>query len=336
MLLSLAWIAELHRHVGLVLFTEQPLAAALGIAVAAAWFLMLRPDRPRHVLAGSILAVASLTLFGWLAWRYQWATFAAMLRPDWLAWLCGVAVAGLLIQVWRLVGVAIALILLAFAALALGGKAVGVPETPIDRLLLYLMIDPNGVLGLPLRVAVEIVIPFVFFGRLLQVSGGGSWFTEVSEVAFGRYRGGAAKVAVTASALFGSISGNAVSNVVGTGVVTIPLMKRSGFRPESAGAVEAVASTGGQLLPPVMGTAAFVMADFLRIPYATVVTAALLPAVLYFLAVFIQVDRIAARDGIGGLATAEGSVFRIFFGGVHFLVPFAVLFVAFLYLQTRP
>ncbi|NIO08823.1 MAG: TRAP transporter large permease subunit, partial [Deltaproteobacteria bacterium] len=166
------------------------------------------------------------------------------------------------------------------------------------HLVYYLAWDPTAVLGLPLKVVSTIVLAFVFFGQILFKSGGSSFFTEVSTVLMGRFRGGPAKVSVTASGLFGSISGSAVSNVVSTGVITIPLMRRAGYRPELAGAIEAVASTGGQLMPPIMGAAAFLMAEFLEMQYTEVVVAAILPSVLYYAALFILADLEAARAGI--------------------------------------
>lgn len=339
-LLSLAWISGLHRQADLILFAQQPVAVALALAIVSGGLIVMT-GRPvaNHVGGRAVilaLAVATGGFFVWLAAGYQDIVMLAIQRPQWLAWLCGAAIMVLLLLIWRLIGAAIAIILIIFIVLALGGSAVGIPTVPPDRLALYLVTDASGLLNLPLRVAVEIVIPFVFFGRLLEVTGGSAWFTDLSQAAFGRYRGGAAKVSVAASALFGSVSGNAVSNVVGTGVITIPLMVKTGYRPRMAGAIEAVASTGGQLLPPVMGAAAFVMADFLRVPYSDILLAALLPAALYFAAVFIQVDRVAARDGIRGVRTVDRSAFATLMAGALFLIPFIVLFVAFLALAARP
>jgi TRAP-type uncharacterized transport system fused permease subunit len=126
-------------------------------------------------------------------------------------------------------------------------------------------------------VASTIVIAFLFFGQLLNSSGGSRFFTDIATLTMGRFRGGPAKIAVVGSALFGSISGSAVANVVATGVITIPMIKRAGYPAHKAGAIEAVASTGGQLMPPVMGASAFLMAEFLEIPYTEVVLAALVP-----------------------------------------------------------
>ena len=153
----------------------------------------------------------------------------------------------------------------------------------------------------------------------------------------GRYRGGSAKIAVTASSLFGSISGSAVSNVVSTGVITIPLMRKGGYPAHAAGAIEAVASTGGQLMPPMMGAAAFVMAEFLQIGYRDVVLAALIPAILYYVALFIQADLFAARGGITRvdpeLIPARLKVLR---AGWPYIVPFAVVILCLFHFNLRP
>ena len=184
----------------------------------------------------------------------------------------------------------------------------------------------QALFGTPMIIATTVVISFLLLGQLLFASGGSSFFTEIAMATMGGYRGGAAKIAVTASGLFGSISGSAVSNVLSTGVITIPLMRRSGYSPESAGAIEAVASTGGQLMPPLMGASAFVMAEFLEVPYSDVVIAAIVPAVLYYAALFIVADLEAARTGIARVdrstLPAVGKVLR---AGWFFPVPFGML-----------
>jgi TRAP transporter 4TM/12TM fusion protein len=184
-------------------------------------------------------------------------------------------------------------------------------------------------LGVPLTVATTIVVAFIFFGQLLFKSGGSEFFTDISLALMGRYRGGSAKIAITASGLFGSISGSAVSNVVATGVITIPLMRQGGYPAHLAGAIEAVASTGGQLMPPVMGAAAFLMAEFLQIPYRDVVVAALLPAILYYVGLFITADLEAAKHGISRVEESRiPAIAGVLRSGWHFPIPFAVLILA--------
>jgi len=187
-----------------------------------------------------------------------------------------------------------------------------------------------------LLIICNIVISFVFFGNLLRITGGAEFFSDLAQVAMGRYRGGPAKVAVAGSALFGSISGSAVANVAATGVVTIPMIRKSGYSAESAAAIEAVSSTGGQLLPPVMGAAAFLMADFLRITYAEVVLAALIPGILYYVSLFIRVDLLAGRDGYAGLDAEETGNIRDLAGGWFFVLPFVALVLALFVFNVYP
>jgi len=163
----------------------------------------------------------------------------------------------------------------------------------------------NGIFGSPMEIFTTTVAIFLIFGSFLTVTGAGQVFLDAALVMAGRYRAGMAKVAVIASALFGTISGVGAANVLVTGSFTIPAMKRLGYRPSLAGAVEAAGSTGGLLMPPVMGAAAFLMADILGVPYLHIALAALIPAILYFLAVFMMVDSEGARDGLRGVPAEE-------------------------------
>jgi TRAP transporter 4TM/12TM fusion protein len=175
---------------------------------------------------------------------------------------------------------------------------------------------------------------FTLFGITLFKSGGSAFFTDIAMALMGRYRGGPAKIAIVGSSLFGTISGSTVSNVLTTGVVTIPMMKRIGYRPHVAGAVEACASTGGQLMPPVMGIAAFIMAEFLQVSYAEVALAALIPAVLFYCALFIQVDLEAARNHMKPLEKSEiPPVGKVLKAGWYFPIPFVVLIYALFWLN---
>ncbi|HEY4616015.1 MAG TPA: TRAP transporter permease, partial [Citricoccus sp.] len=159
---------------------------------------------------------------------------------------------------------------------------------------------PESILGLPLQTAGSILVGFLLFGVVLQHTGGATFFHDLSTALFGRYRGGSAKVSVASSAAMGMMSGSAVSNVLTTGPLTIPAMKKSGFSARMAGAVEATASSGGSITPPIMGTAAFLMVSFVGVPYTTILVAATIPALLYFLGIFLQIDGYAARNGLRG------------------------------------
>jgi TRAP transporter 4TM/12TM fusion protein len=241
----------------------------------------------------------------------------------------------------RTVGLALTIIVLVFLVYAplgqyIPGALQGLP-VDVQQLFYYLIWDSGSMLGLPVMVAATIVIAFVFFGNLLFASGGSAFFTDIALTSMGRYRGGSAKIAVTASCLFGMISGSAVSNVASVGVLTIPLMRRGGYPAHVAAAIESVASTGGQLMPPVMGAAAFLMAEFLQIPYRDVALAAALPALLYYYALFIQADLMAAR---AGLTSMQGQVIpplrQVLKQGWHFLLPFAMLIYGLFWLNWSP
>jgi TRAP transporter 4TM/12TM fusion protein len=182
--------------------------------------------------------------------------------------------------------------------LTLGGQSLGIM---LDQIYL----TTEGIFGIPLYVSATYVMLFILFGAFVERSGAGQLFMDFALALAGHTSGGPAKVAVITSSLFGTVSGSAVANVMTTGTFTIPLMKRSGYRPAFAGAVEAVASTGGQLMPPIMGAAAFVMAEFLGVSYLKVAAFALLPAVLYYLAVFMAVHFEARRIGLKGVPRAE-------------------------------
>jgi TRAP transporter 4TM/12TM fusion protein len=232
----------------------------------------------------------------------------------------------------RVAGTFLTVVVLVFMAYALLAHLVPPPLTgthsELVPLTIYLAFDTNALLGIPLGVATTVVVLFIFLGQALFNTGGGEFFTDIATATMGRRRGGAAKISVVASALFGSISGSAISNVTTTGVVTIPLMTKSGYSPVDAGAIEANASTGGQFMPPIMGAAAFLMAEFLEVPYADIVTAALIPALLYYFAIFVQVDLVAARDRITIIADQIPRARDVLRLGWHFIVPFVVLLYA--------
>lgn len=201
---------------------------------------------------------------------------------------------------WALPIVSIAMLLYAFFGRYFPG-IIAHPGYSVKRIIGYLFLGTEGVFGTALNMSSTVIAIFIVFGTFLKYTGTGDFVTDFSLAAFGRVRGGPAKVAIVASTLFGSLSGSAVANVVATGSFTIPLMKKVGYEPRFAGAVEAVASSGGQIMPPVMGATAFVIADILGMPYVEVCMCALIPALLYYVAVFIQVDLRAIRLGLKGL-----------------------------------
>jgi len=194
-------------------------------------------------------------------------------------------------------------------------------EVIIDQLYM----TTEGIFGIPLGVSATYVILFIIFGTFLEKSGTGQLFMELAAATTGKAAGGPGKIAVVASGLFGTISGSAVANVMVTGQFTIPMMKRTGFQPHFAGAVEATASTGGQIMPPVMGAAAFVMAEFMGIPYLTVCKHAIIPAILYYLSVFMAVHFEAVRTNLRGMLEAPPRLGAILLNRGHLILPVGVL-----------
>ena len=196
----------------------------------------------------------------------------------------------------------------------------------LDRLVGQLYLGQEGIFGLPMGVAATYIFIFVLFGAFLEITGAGKFFIDLAYAATGRQRGGPAKAAVIASAGMGSISGSAIANVVTTGAFTIPLMKRLGYKPHQAGGIEAAASTGGQIMPPLMGAGAFLIAEYTRMPYLDVVKVSILPAIMYFGTVYLFVHIIALKQGMQGMARSELPQLRDVMGaGWHFLLPLAVL-----------
>lgn len=173
------------------------------------------------------------------------------------------------------------------------------------RIAETMYVSTQSIFGVPAGIAATYIVCFVIFGSFLETFGAGQWFVDIAFAGAGRFRGGPAKTAIASSALMGMISGSPAANVVTTGTFTIPLMKRMGFKPHTAGAVEAVASTGGMFTPPIMGAAAFMMAEFLGVNYSTVAGSAIIPAVLYYLSALLVVDSIAVKEHLLGLPSKE-------------------------------
>lgn len=334
---SVAWILDLPQFAGLSLYTEQLLALALGCSLGLL-YLMFNAGGGRQTAPpwyDRLAAFAGFAACLYLALRYP-SLVAEMVGRPWDGILIATIVVALTVEgVRRTAGMSLAVVILLFILYALAGhllpEAFATRPVSASRLAVYLGIDTNALLGAPMHVAVVVVLPFVIMGQLLSRCGGTDYFTDLAMALMGRFRGGAAKIAVVGSAFFGMISGSAVANVAGVGVITIPLMKRSGFSGPMAGAIEAVGSTGGQLMPPVMGAAAFLMAEYMQVPYSAVVTAAAIPALLYYMALFIQVDFEAGRLGIAGAPVADLPRVRdVLRAGWHFPIPFALLVVGLL------
>ncbi len=316
----------------LPLLQQRPIHMAFGFAL----IFLLYPARPRdggRGWGGRLSAAASVAL---LALSVGLGAYVAWLHID-LVWrmgdyhdyevvLGGLAVLVVLEATRRTTGWALPVIAVVFLLYAFFGNVA--PDLiahrgfSLRRVFTQLYLTQEGIYGLPMGISATLVFNFVLLGAFLKETGSGQFFIDVALALFGRVRGGPAKVAVVASSFFGTISGSAVANVVGTGSFTIPLMKSIGYRPMFAGAVEAAASSGGQIMPPVMGAAAFLMAELLDISYFSVVVAALIPAVLYYVALFFAVDFEAGRLDLRGLPREQiPSLGRLMRTRWYYLIP---------------
>jgi len=278
-----------------------------GLVLTFLWYRTFTDAQGSKRLIGGIidatLLVVSLCAIGYLFVEHDYILdrFAYIDEPRAIDYVLGI---GLIIAVLegtrRIVGTALPITALLFLLYAWFGAGVR-PGELLDQMYL----TTEGLFGIPIAVSATYVVLFILFGSLVERTGTGRLFMDFALALTGSAAGGPAKVAVMTSALFGTVSGSSTANVMTTGAFTIPLMKRLGYKPPFAGAVEAVASTGGQILPPIMGAAAFVMAEFLAVSYLTVILIALLPALLYFIAVFVAVHFEAKRLGLKGLPKAD-------------------------------
>ena len=189
----------------------------------------------------------------------------------------------------------------------------------------YLFYSKEGILSTPINVCSKFIVVFIIFGAFLERTGIADFFINISNSVVGGFSGGPAKVAVVASAMEGMVSGSSVANTVGSGAVTIPLMKKTGYKPEFAAAAEAAASTGGQIMPPIMGAAAFLMADYVQLPYSSIVVKAILPAILYFAGIFVSVHLEAKKLGLRGLTKEELPKLRPMLKDCYLLLPLIIL-----------
>ena len=326
--IGIGWILAVTDYFGVALTFQQVIAVVLGLACASAFLTYPYFEKP-GLLEIALSLIAFFSWF-WMAYNFEdWIVTAHERTPD--KWIPGALALILMMEGLRkAAGKIIAclvwvLILYAFFGDHLPG-ALEAAVFPPTKTITYFYADNNGVPGLVLQVVLNLVLAFIIFGKLMEVSGGTSFLTDLAMGWMGHRRGGPAKVAVVASSAFGTISGSTVGNIMSTGIVTIPLMKKTGFKPEYAGAIEAVASNGGQIAPPVMGATAFIIAEFLEVPYQDVVIAAALPALLYFLVLFIQVDAVARRFNIRGLPKADlPIVWEVMKVGWIFVLPIAIL-----------
>ncbi|MGH7003038.1 MAG: TRAP transporter permease [Alphaproteobacteria bacterium] len=342
-LTAIGWGLDLPQRLDWALFTEQFLAAVLTLVLPLA-FLAVSPRRKRTGAAGwwdVTLAAASAITAGYVMVAYPTLQAELVYRPWYGIVLSAVLILLVLEAMRRTCGLSLLLIAFAFIAYALLGHHIpglfGSRPIQWDRLLVYLAMDTNALIGNSLQVAAEVVIPYILMGQILLRCGGADFFNDIALALAGRSRGGSGKIAVLSSALFGTVSGSAVANVVSGGIVTIPMMVKSGMKPFRAAAVEAVSSTGGQLMPPVMGASAFLMAEYLGVPYRDIVLAAIAPALLFYLALYIWCDYSAGRDRLLIVEASQIPRARAVLRAGWFLpLPFLALVVALLWLNWSP
>lgn len=341
---SLAWGLDVYREIGMSFMNEQFKAGMLALAMPAV-FLLFRASGASQPAPAPLydLAIAAATAgaAGYLALYYPFILDRLYQAPTDAVIAASILILGIAEGLRRTAGRTLFFFLVFFLLFGFYSHympfAIRGEQTDFSRYVVFLGIDINGLFGFALHVATTMIVAFLLFGFVLEKSGGAAFFTDFSKALVGRKRGGAAKIAVIASGLFGSISGSAVSNVVSTGVVTIPLMRKSGYTRETAAGVEAVASTGGQLMPPLMGIAAFLIAETLQKPYAAVVVAAIIPALMYFWAIFVHVDLLAVKNNIKPLSGADIPRLRsLSLKDFLFFVPFVVIVYGLFFLFLPP
>lgn len=341
-IVAIVGILDLPSYFGVSFFLEQYIGIIVGFILAASFlFFPAKGDIDKVPFYDLIFALLSLFVGFYVSVNYkQIGIDIGILKVERV--ILGALSVFLFVEAARrqigLVFVIIATLVIGYALFAayfpseLKAKSV-----PFSNLVTYLYLDSHGIFGIPVRIGTTLVLVFILFGAVINTIGVDKFFNDLALSVMGRYRGGPAKASIFASGLFGMISGSAVANVVTTGSFTIPLMKKMGFNSAFAGAVEAVSSTGGLIMPPIMGAAAFLMATYIGVPYREVALCAFVPAILYYLAVFVQVDSKAAKEGLKGLDPHELPKLRaVIRKDWPFLLPFFVLVYTLFFLWMEP
>jgi TRAP transporter 4TM/12TM fusion protein len=305
----------------------------LGLGLVLVFLLYpAHKEGKRSFLFDTLPIFGVILTIGYLLLNYDWVTaerFSLVTPLFWYEIVLGVIAIGLVIEAARrvvspgLLYIAIGFLIYPFVAPFLPGL-LRAAKTHWSALIDYNYVSTGGIFGIPLGVSATEIALFIIFGSILMKSGGSTLIANFAFSVAGRSVGGPAKVAVVGSSLFGTISGSSTANVATIGAVTIPMMKKAGYRSEFAAAVEAVASCGGQIMPPVMGAAAFVMAAFSGIPYSSILGYAIFPAVLYFLSLFVMVDLEARRLKLP-LLKSDITLVQTMRGYGHMIVPIVVL-----------
>lgn len=331
-------------HLGLIFYGLVPnlVSRPLHLALILPWVFLLKAHSRAQILLGGALTVIGVGCCIWIALNHQSLRnqYGFIEGPGQTA----MAIFLLLIVMEgarRMIGWPLPTVAALMLAYGVWGNLIpgefGHSGTPLGSFLGTLTIAEGGIWGSLTGVSVGVVSVFVIFGAVLNAGEAGQGFMNVAAGAAGRLKGGAAKVSVLSSALFGSISGSASANVASTGAITLPAMRKLGYPKRLAAAVEAVASSGGQIMPPLMGAGAFVMVELTGVPYTDIMFAALLPAVLFFVAVWIGIDAYATRYDLKGITEDEQPSRRdIIITSGFFAVPFTVLLIAMFALKFTP
>lgn len=334
-------------YVVLMGFLDPMLLYPIHTVFAIALGILTRPLSSRNVIlrgldALSVVLIALVGVYGILCFD-RISTRIPFVQPLFvLDYVVGVILCLLLLEVCRrTVGYSLTILAAVFVLYAFVGSylpgLLGHRGLDFEDFIDLQAFSNNGIYGIPVGVSAELVFYFILFGTFLEKGGGGALFSDLGIYLTGRFRGGSAKMSVVSSALYGTISGSAVANVVVTGMFTIPMMKRSGFQPSFAAAVEAVASTGGQIMPPIMGAAAFILAQIVGISYWKVAMAAVIPALLYYTALYAAIDFKAMQDGLKGLSPEEMPDVRTdIWKRIHLLVPLGLIVYSIVTLTATP
>ncbi len=334
------FILDVPQYVRVTVYREQYFGFFLALTLAPAFLVTSARAVPARRILDAVLAALALGLGAYLAWIYPSLIDHPGITTD--RWILGILAVLLILEVtrrffgWALAGLVLVGVLYALWGHLLPG-ALAHRHFGWDRVMSYLYLDGSALPGITVEVASTIVLSFILFGQILIATGGSQTLTDLAGAAVSGFRGGPAKVSVVSSGLFGTVSGSAAANVAIDGPITIPMMKAAGFPAHVAGAIEAVASTGGQLVPPVMGAAAFLIAEFLAIPYREVLLAAIIPAWLFYFSLFVQVDLEAARSGIGAVPRSKRPPLGpALLRSWRFFAPLALLIYALFWLVLDP
>lgn len=320
-------------HIGLIFWGLVPnlVSRPLHMAFVLPWIFVFSARGKAQLATGAVFAVLGMAASIWIAWNHDaLGDQYGFLENGFQIVVAVTLLVCVLEAARRAIGWPLPVVAALALAYALLGQHIagefGHSGTPLKSFLGTMTIAEGGIWGSLTAVSVGVVAIFVIFGAVLNAGEAGQGFMNVASAAAGRLNGGAAKVSVISSALFGSISGSASANVASTGAITLPAMTKLGYPKRLAGAVEAVASSGGQIMPPLMGAGAFVMVELTGVPYTGIMAAAALPAVLYFMAVWVGINAYARNAELRGIDSADRPSLRdVLITSMFFLVPFAVL-----------